>query len=670
VILEFFHLPHPIDALCTTRPGEPPVPIDKDRLASWKAASAVLSERASDAGIAPAVESDLADLGSTICEAAYAFVKDELDRDVLLYLRPQGDAKAAWCTCEEILWEAAAKDGRFLIDRDIAVIRGFGDAAIDPINTADKPVRVLFVCANPAGAGTAKLDPERALTQVRQAWATWILRPEDRVIEGPHTCEQLKQLAEEDRQWDIIHVIAHGSRSSRSIQLEGRAVDSGGHGSPDWVEFDKFAHLLGTLEPPRLITLNVCDSSPLALELMAQFGGKTRVMGLLARGNEDSVLPFFARFYERLFAPADKPRPDAPVYVEQAYLEAAQHLRLQRLAQWFLPVIYSPTSLSPLLAPPQVECQLRGILDRVENNWENEEAVQDALDDLKGLFKHESAAVRARAAEFHQAIGKLRQVEANYERLLHDIRVRRPWSAVYDDWHALPVTIRRTFSPEAVDLDTTVVSTFDALQRTLDRLNELADAAVDAVRHLARFEGGEVPALSKGCERLDKVFPALRQAQGTVSLSNGAGGSDAAPFASEVFEKGVTALLEQCGAVKGQGSAVSGQPPSTADCLGALGAIARLLRESGTRFLPDAGVEALTARVIRRAAEIVREQTGPLVAGVDRELEAMGQEADPLAKVEHAQRALERLAEAQSSLSDLQAQVSGGEDDELSLIHI
>ena len=653
VILEFFHLPHPIDALCITRPGEtgqPPVPIDKDRLASWKAASAVLSERASEAGIAPAVESDLADLGSTICEAAYAFVKDELDKDALLYLRPQGDAKAAWCTCEEILWEAAAKDGRFLIDRDIAVIRGFGDAAIDPIDTAEGPVRVLFVCANPTAAGTAKLDPERAMAQVRQAWATWILRPEDRVIEGPHTCEQLKRLAEEDRQWDIIHVIAHGSRSSRSIQLEGRATDSGGHGSPDWIEFDKFAHLLGRLDPPRLITLNVCDSSPLALELMAQFGGKTRVMGLLARGNEDSVLPFFARFYERLFAPADKPRPDAPVHVEQAYLEAAQHLRLQRLAQWFLPVLYAPTSLSPLLTPSQVECQLRGILDRVENDWENEEAVRDALDDLKGLFKHESAAVRARAAEFHQAILKLRQVEVNYERLLHDIRSRRPWSAVYDDWHALPVTIRRTFSPEAVDLDTTVVSTFDALQRTLDRLNELADAAVDAVRHLARFEGGDVPALSKGCEHLDRVFPA--------------GGSDAAPFASEVFEQGVTALVEQCGTV-------SGQPPSAAECrvptadwLGALGDIARLLRESGTRFLPDAGVEALTARVLRRAAEIVGEQTGPLVAGVDRELEAMGREAEPLAKVEHAQRALERLAEAQSSLSDLQAQVSGGEDDE------
>ena len=640
VTLEFFYLAPPLDILGFTRPGQSPTPIDKDSLARWRAASAALSAKASAEGISPAIEAELADLGSAICETAYGLVRDDLERDALLYLCPQGDPKAGWCMCEDIVWEAARKGDRFLVDRDIVVVRGYGDATLEPIDTAGKPIKVLFIGASPVGAGMTRLDLEGALGTVRQAWATWLLAPEERVVNGAGTCEQLERLAAEDPEWDIVHVVAHGSRSSGSVQLEGRASDSGGHGSPDWVEFGEFAHLLGRLQPPRLITLTVCDSSRLALELMEQFGGGTRVMALLARGSEDSVLPFFARFYERLFRPAADALPDGPVYVEQAYLEAARHLRRQRMAQWFLPVLYAPATRTALFVVPQAECQLRGILDRVEDNWGDDEAVGAALDDLKGLFNHESPAVQECARKLSQAISRLRDAERNYEQLLHDIRVRRPWSAVYDDWHALPVTIRRDFSPAVVDLDTAVISGFDTLRRTLHRLEELSEAAVAAVRDLARFEGGELAALGEGCERLQSVFANA--------------GGEAASLASGVFEQGVTAALERCSTME----------PSSATApvarLAALAGITSLLDASGPRFLPEPGVRALMAQALSRADELVRQRAEPLLAAAERELGAMDGEPTPLAKVARARAAAAKLVELQELLPRVHEQAHGG----------
>ena len=196
VTLEFFYLAPPLDILGFTRPGQSPTPIDKDSLARWRAASAALSAKASAEGISPAIEAELADLGSAICETAYGLVRDDLERDALLYLCPQGDPKAGWCMCEDIVWEAARKGDRFLVDRDIVVVRGYGDATLEPIDTAGKPIKVLFIGASPVGAGMTRLDLEGALGTVRQAWATWLLAPEERVVSGAGTCEQLERLAE------------------------------------------------------------------------------------------------------------------------------------------------------------------------------------------------------------------------------------------------------------------------------------------------------------------------------------------------------------------------------------------------------------------------------------------------------------------------------------------
>jgi len=614
-----------------------------DELLTLKARSAVLSDQASHAVTKTGVDEELGALGDQVRTAAYPTIADDVSRDALVYLRAQGDPKATWMLCEDVVWEALCARERFLIDRDIAVVRGYGDAAIGPIHTERRAIRVLILCANPVGAQQARLDVGGALAGLHRAWSSWVIRPEVKTIQGPGTRDALRKLADEDDEWDIIHVVAHGSRDSQSIQLElGGDGAAGDHGRPDWCEFDAFARLLGKFKTPRLITLCVCDSSPLALELMEEYRGETRVAALLARGAAGSMLPFFTELYAHLFVATGKPAPGADIFVEEAYVAAVQHLRRRKLAQWFLPVLYAPATARPLFAMPAVECDLRETLDTIVARWDSDQDVNAGLVVLEGRFKDENRAAGQRAEELCQAIRKLRDVETTFDQMVTEILERRPWSAVHEQWAGLPVAIEHDFHPEAVPLDTTVIGSFDVLRRTLERLERLAGVAVAALERLAAFEGGDVPALTDGCRRLQEVFCAEAENQ--------------PDFPRQVFEEGVVTLLAECE------PAEEGAEPCP-EALSIVAQVLHLLDESGEAFLAPAQAEALRGRAMALAARLAGQRAAPLLARIGEAIAHVGRTGSPLEQAESARTAAAVLAEVSQSLASLREHAPEGDAD-------
>ena len=611
-----------------------------DELMTLKARSSVLSDKASRVVTKTEVDEELGQLGGQVCAAAYPTIADDVASDALVYLRAQGDPKATWMLCEDVVWEALCARERFLIDRDIAVVRGYGDAAIGPIHTERRVIRVLIVCANPVGAQQARLDVDAALAGLHKAWSSWVIQPEVKVVEGPGTRDALRNLANNDDEWDIIHVVAHGSRDSGSIQLELGAAEGSGHGGPDWCEFDAFARLLGKFKPPRLISLCVCDSSPLALELMEEYRGETRVVALLARGAEGAMLPFFAELYAHLFVARGKPAPGADVFVEEAYMAAVQHLRRRKLAQWFLPVLYAPATARPLFAVPAAECGLRETLDGIIAGWRDEEAVSAGLVALEGRFNDENTAAGRRADDLCKAIRKLRDVETTFDQMVTDIRERRPWSAVHKQWAGLPVAIARDFHPEAVPLETTVIGSFDVLRQTLERLERLAGVAVAALARLAAFEEGDVPALTDGCRRLQEVFCSEAE--------------DRPDFPRQVFEEGVAALLAQCE------PAEEGAEPRP-EALSIVGQVLHLLDESGETFLTAAQAEALRGRAMAVAARLAGQRVAPLLARIGEAAARAGRAGSPPEQAESARTAAATLAEVSQALATLREHAPQGD---------
>ena len=314
--------------------------------------------------------------------------------------------------------------------------------------------------------------------------------------------------------------------------------------------------------------------------------------------------------------------------IRDRYVAAVQHLRRRKLAQWFLPVLYAPATARPLFTMPAVECDLRETLDTIVARWDSDQDVNAGLVVLEGRFKDENRAAGQRAEELCQAIRKLRDVETTFDQMVTEILERRPWSAVHEQWAGLPVAIEHDFHPEAVPLDTTVIGSFDVLRRTLERLERLAGVAVAALERLAAFEGGDVPALTDGCRRLQEVFCAEAENQ--------------PDFPRQVFEEGVVTLLAECE------PAEEGAEPCP-EALSIVAQVLHLLDESGEAFLAPAQAEALRGRAMALAARLAGQRAAPLLARIGEAIAHVGRTGSPLEQAESARTAAARGKVAPSS---------------------
>ncbi|MBN1418055.1 MAG: hypothetical protein JXP34_04725 [Planctomycetes bacterium] len=584
-----------------------------DELERLKVASRRVAEAAVKQESASDFRAALGDLNSEFEGCLGVLGKLAAGRTVI-HVRPEGDEAGIWRDIEGIAWEAGligmAEPGSTL-----GVIRTFGDTSVEPFPWTRGVPKILFIACTPWGR-SPRLETRKGIDAIQRVWQDRIVRPTVRIVENADTLEEIERIGGCDPQWDMIHVIAHGCRDGRegpAILLEGPALPDRPGGSDRWVPVARFADALARFEGVRLITLHVCDSSPLAIALMARLSGRTRVVGFLHKATEEIVFLFFERLYREILRTRLGAEAGENVTIEEAFLKAVRSLLDRHSPEWCLPVLYAPrTMVSLFVAGSDPETMLREIVDPLVDNWGDERLFDESLRRLEGFFGGPNVVLADAAAKVHKILNDLRDIEHNFRELLEGIRLCRDWGSLETRWKDRAIRERRVAHAEGVEI-ASPVDRFGALFLSVEKLDALARKAIDAVRELAAFERGAAGGLLKGCALLREVFFEREEERKAIPL--------------QVYRAGVESKLA---ALEDAGEA--DRPDAE---------LVRKVREidvlvaKGKEFLPPDAVRIL----LDRTAKVL----DVILQPIDRALEAAASSAAVEIRLERILEAVERL---------------------------
>lgn len=409
----------------------------------------------------------------------------------VLYLRPDGDVRD-WRLIEAIAWETAAGSHGGLIHAGHVLARGYAGTAPAPLTLGDREPKMLVVRCSPDGHTYPHMDIDRPWEEIRAALSGCAVCPKFEFVDGPGTMQKLGRLLQSDPDWDFVHVIAHGARHNETICLEDAERGE------DHQKFAALAEELKQLEGPRLFTLHVCDSSPLAIEIAFRHPG-ARVIGWLYEARQEFQSEFFGLFYRHLFQPGPTPL----VHVEDAFRQTVHRLQQAKKLGWFLPVLYAPADLVPFL-DRSAELTLQAILD-VARKRDLDKARSMAM----SCEDNPKPVVRAKAAGLLSNIEGLRAFHRNFEEFDGDIAQvasseEPDWLGLHEKWERRDF-LRMPTGGVGVHADTlppTAISVLPWFEGFFEDWNALKRGVLEALEKLAGFQKGDLRDLLQGCRRL------------------------------------------------------------------------------------------------------------------------------------------------------------------------
>lgn len=436
-------------------------------------------------------EQELRKLGCKVHGSTWAVAGQDTAQH--LCLAAPKDPLRVWRMLDQIALEAAFEEPDFAVTRG-AIVRGICAEAPEPLRLGARPLKVLFIGANPKSDALAPFDLERSLAPLKDASRRSLLGLALREVRGPRTIESLRATLREDPLWDIVHVVAHGRRGDRNaICLETAS------GTEHWLPYEDFVAELQKLEGVRLFTLEVCDSSPLALQLAVMLRG-VRAVGLRHEMPQEEASRMFAEMVTALLVAPSGGYAD----VERAFHEATRKLKTDRVKGWFLPVLYGPSESRPL-ADLRPEVELRRVVELVAAARHSE-----ALDRAGGLAKSPDERVARKARAIEGEVSRIRWFILNFEELERELEVTAG-SAGTADWRALHHKWSRRYFPfppmagaRMVDVPPEPVS-LQFFPRIFQTLEAHRSAVVDAVDSLARYREGMMGALLEACQQFARV---------------------------------------------------------------------------------------------------------------------------------------------------------------------
>jgi len=443
----------------------------------------------------------------------------------VLYLRPEGDVRD-WRLIEAIAWETAAGSHGGLIHAGHVLARGYAGTAPAPLILGDREPKMLVIRCSPDGHTYPRMEIDRPWDEVRAAFDGCAVCPKWEFVDGPGTMQKLRSLLQSDPNWDFVHIIAHGARHNETICLEDAERGE------DHQKFAALAGELKQLQGPRLLTLHVCHSSPLAIEIAFRHPG-ARVISWLYEARQEFQSEFFGLFYRHLFQPGPTP----VVHVEDAFRQTVHRLQQAKKLGWFLPVLYAPADLVPFL-DRSAELTLQEILD-VARRRDLDKARSMAM----SCEDNPKPVVRAKAARLLSNIDGLLAFHMNFEEFDGDIAQvasseEPDWLGLHEKWE------RRDFlrmptggvSVHADALPPTAISVLPWFEGFFEDWSALKRGVLEALEKLAGFQKGDLRDLLQGCRRLlglgsSRHRPALQS------------------VSSRSFELGVRQLLAQARSV-------------------------------------------------------------------------------------------------------------------------
>ena len=426
----------------------------------------------------------------------------------VIYLKPNRP-DLVWNQIEPIAWElAASKRYGFLPSYRQVLVRGYGTEAPPPLVTAKQALRILIVSGATKHHVNAPLDTAAAQAHLERACCRPIPIHIDRV-EGENTLEKLQSIISHGKRWDIVHVIAHGSREGKSLCL-----DKGGQ--PWFCGYAEFASELARIEDLRLVTLNVCESSTLALEI-ANRAPKARIVATLYEMKQDTLQRFFGTFYRLLLDLEHNPDPS----VEEAYGGAVHELFSPPCcAEWFLPVLYAPvTGKLEKLLDSSLEQRLGDILKLVRAG-----DFKKAEEQAQLLSTYPEAALMLAATDYLCNVTGIQNFHVNiakFEEAVLDC-ARRPgpnrWKETRQSWGSRDFRAPQTAGAAAFaharpgPLDPIL----PAFKEIFDGLESLKGKVLEAVGKFCEYEDGKTRELLDGCKLLLKAESVRPRLQGAA----------------------------------------------------------------------------------------------------------------------------------------------------------
>lgn len=482
-----------------------------------------------------------------------------------------------WLRLEALPWETL-RDPIGPIAKDRGVVRSTGEQAPAPQPFGTRRLKVLVVRASPRGV--AVVPDSVVLEPLREVIAEHpeALQPRLEVLDGPDTLGQLAALLQREPDWDIVHLAMHAVDRQR-LQLE----DPAGHILP--FDFEDFAGKLAGFREVRLFVLGVCGSSPLAVRLSRRHP-TARILALLHDTSQGAVQVLVRTFYAHLLG---RSQDREAVFVEDAFRAAVSHLNDERFAEWFLPVLYGPEGMQPMLDVREYQ-RLRTVLQVVESG-----RLAEARGLLAGLRESPQGIIRDIAHDLEQEVTRVEHATDNLRRLDRDLEDRacRPREGGWDTLHRCwgpnrDITQPATMGAGIVSTAPTPRPRFTA--RILAAYQAQYRAGATAIQEISGFYDGDPGRLLTGFEQLDS-YGALRA-------------NERLQAAAPTFLK---ALLEDLLA-RGAGRVAQIQAAGRVDRAGLLEAVLVLREvERGLHALrqrdPDANSGAELGKALRAAVE-------------------------------------------------------------------
>ncbi len=410
------------------------------------------------------------------------------DGVVPFVLRPPRSAEDAWRDLEQVAWEAAIDERkRPLVSTGGVLLRGVHGEPAPVLELEKSPLKTLTLACDPP---LERFDCKPIVEEIGAAHrALGGSGACNKVVEGEDTLSQLEALAGKDPTWHVVNVLAHGYRAPDVVSLHGLEDHA------NTVQHHVLAERLAALKDVRLVVLGVCHSSPLAFEIARRLPG-ARVVGLVDRMQRETLQTFFRHFYRALLDPSG-PRAR---HAEIAFWLALKELFLAGEPEWFLPVMYVPSSLPPLLDVGDVQVFDRAI------QLANEGNTKRALQILKGYVSSPSAPIAARAKKLVEETDRVSALRASLGELEDDIKLQaarpaRNWSALLDAWSKRIPDLPGTAGAVAVD-PRGGRRKVELLRELHGRLSESVSLGVDALGDLAAVSSGTLPRLPEACSKL------------------------------------------------------------------------------------------------------------------------------------------------------------------------
>jgi hypothetical protein len=604
--------------------------LSSDQLQSLVARTGTLAELASGTNVPDEFHANLKELGNDVFKWALGAWAEKLQDGV--YLKPQSaQTEAIWRALDAVGWETARnpETGKLVLQSG-RIVRGLGDKAPEPFKFGSRPLKVLLIGCNPNSADLAPLDLDAALNAVKEALQLPSLLPVISELQTLGTLDNLQKLLKQDRDWDLVHIVAHGKRRESRIYL------THANGGPDPYDYQAFAGVLADIAQPRLITLEMCGSTNLALEIALRHR-QARVIGWHAEVRQETLGLFCRHLYRELF---QLPPVDDRVHVEEAFRQAVCRLRSldHNEREWFLPVVYGPSDPIALF-DVSAERLLVRILDLVRsgNLSQAEASANQLIND-----QQQPDLVRQRARNYLQGIHSLQAYHKNltvFEQGLREAAAGGAWHEFHQLWE------QRNFAQPAVAGAGAVQVQPVAFPHTLladvhARLEAVKNLALAAVAHLAKFQQGAMNCLLTGCEELSQYVQ--RRGKQNPLLH---------PLPYDAFRQGIRQGLERARKAAQEAAAV----PEDARLLSGTGEALRLLAE--TRRLLDQGPprfvdERQTADLTAECASIAAQAVGRVLDRGRQVLTTAAAEADEKRRLDGTCRGLRLLIGARTALKE------------------